>query len=74
MILSQALLVAGTGFGIGVGMAMIMGNLPGDPMGMRLSPLILAVGGGAVLSITLVSAALSIRQVLRLEPAVVFKQ
>jgi putative ABC transport system permease protein len=76
MILLQALVVAGIGYGIGVGLATVFGIVV-----QRQTPLlafflpwqVLVLTGAAVILIALVSSLLSIRRVLVLEPAVVFQ-
>lgn len=75
MILFQAALVGGIGYGLGVGIASAWGTLLSGrtQISFRLPWELLFVTGAAVLVICLVSAALSIRKVMKLEPAVVFR-
>jgi putative ABC transport system permease protein len=76
MILLQALVVGGIGYGIGVGLATLFGIFI-----QRETPLlafflpwqVLVLTGAAVILISLVSSLLSIRRVLVLEPAAVFQ-
>jgi putative ABC transport system permease protein len=76
MILTQALVVSGIGYGLGVGLATLYGLFA-----QRALPLlafflpwqVLALTGVAVLVIALLASLLSIRRVLVLEPAVVFQ-
>jgi len=76
MILTQAFLVSGIGYGLGVGCATLYGIIA-----QRLMPLlafflpwqVLALSGIAVIFIALVSSVLSIHRVLVLEPAAVFQ-
>jgi putative ABC transport system permease protein len=76
MILLQALLVAGIGYGLGIGVATLFGMFAA-----RLLPLlsfylpwqVLAITGIAMIFIALLSSVLSIRRVLVLEPAIVFQ-
>ncbi len=74
MIVLQALVVGFIGWGLGVGFAAFFGN------GMRHSPLafkiiwqLLFTSGSAVTIIVVLAAMLSMRRVITLEPAVVFK-
>lgn len=74
MILLQALLVGLIGYGIGVGGASLMGfSLRRTEAAFRMLWHTLGITGGAVTLICMVSAAISLRKVMRLEPAVVFK-
>ncbi len=75
MILLQALVVGGVGYGLGVGAASGWGMLVGGrtQLAFRLPWHLLVVSAVAVLVICLSSAALSIRKVMKLEPAVVFR-
>ena len=75
MILLQALVVGGVGYGLGVGAASAWGMLIGarTQLAFRLPWQLLVVSAMAVLVICLSSAALSIRKVMKLEPAVVFR-
>jgi putative ABC transport system permease protein len=76
MILTQALLVGGIGYGLGVGLATIFGIVA-----QRFMPLlafflpwqVLVLTGVAVMIIVLVSSLMCIRRVLVLEPAMVFQ-
>ena len=75
MILLQALVVGGIGYGLGVGAASAWGMLVGGrtQLAFRLPWHLLVISAVAVLVICLSSAALSIRKVMKLEPAVVFR-
>jgi putative ABC transport system permease protein len=76
MILTQALLVGGIGYGFGVGLATIYGIIAQRAMPLLAFFLpwqVLGITGVAVLLISLVSSLLSIRRVLVLEPAIVFQ-
>ena len=75
MILLQALVVGAIGYGLGVGAASAWGILMGahTQLAFRLPWELLVVSAVAVLVICLSSAALSIRKVMKLEPAVVFR-
>jgi len=75
MILLQALVVGGVGYGLGVGSAAAWGSILSahTQLAFRLPWQLLALSAGAILLICLTSAALSIRKVIRLEPAMVFR-
>ncbi len=75
MILLQALVVGAIGYGLGVGAACGWGMLISErtQLAFRLPWQLLLVTAVAVLIICLGSAALSIRKVMKLEPAVVFR-
>ncbi len=74
MIILQALVVGAQGFGLGVGAAALFGHLMrGTQLAFRLVPQILLLSGGAIAVIVVFSALVSIRKVMKLEPAIVFK-
>ncbi|MBN8422128.1 MAG: FtsX-like permease family protein [Verrucomicrobia bacterium] len=75
MILLQALIVGGIGYGLGVGLASAWGALLGGrtQIAFYLPWQLLLITAAAILCICLSSAALSIRKVMKLEPAVVFR-
>jgi putative ABC transport system permease protein len=74
MILLQALHVGVLGYGIGVGAASLFGFIfRGTELAFRLPWQLLLGSAAAVLVICCGAAALSLRTVLKLEPAVVFK-
>lgn len=75
MILLQALMVGAIGYGLGVGAASAWGILLGSrtQLAFRLPWQLLLISAAAVLFICLTSAALSIRKVMKLEPAMVFR-
>jgi putative ABC transport system permease protein len=74
MILLQAIMVGLIGYGIGVGGASLMGySLRGTEAAFRMLWQLLAITAGVVTVICMISAAISLRKVMRLEPAVVFK-
>jgi putative ABC transport system permease protein len=74
MIVLQALLVGGIGYGIGVGLASLVGAATkNSELAFRMPWQILAISGGAVLLICTLSALIAMRKVIRLEPAIVFK-
>jgi putative ABC transport system permease protein len=74
MILIQALLVGFIGYGLGVGAAALFGNLvSGSELAFLLSSGRLLFSACVVLFICALSAVISIRKVIRLEPAVVFR-
>ena len=74
MVLVQSVSVGLIGYGLGVGAASLMRYLlRNTELAFKLPWQLLMVSGSAVLFICLFSAFLSIRKVLRLEPAIVFK-
>ena len=74
MILLQALLVGILGYGLGVGGATLFGYLfRGTELSFRLTKDLLIFSGTAISLICVFSALLSIRKVMKLEPAIVFK-
>ncbi len=74
MILLQALLVGTIGYGIGVGLASLFGYVSrNSELAFRMPWQILAITASAVTLICMLSALISIRKVVKLEPAIVFK-
>src|SRR6185295_20349502 len=74
MVVVQALLVGGLGYGLGTGAAAVFGSLlGGTELAFRLPWQILAGTGGAIAVICIFASLLSLWKVVRLEPAVVFK-
>jgi putative ABC transport system permease protein len=74
MILLQALVVGVLGFGLGVGGASWFGaNTAGTELAFFTPWILLPITAGAVLLICMLSSLLSVRRVLVLEPAVVFR-
>ena len=74
MILLQAATVGFTGFGLGAGLTSAFSLLGSNgDLGMSLNWQLLRCSGGAVVVIVLFAAFISIRKVLQLEPAIVFK-
>jgi putative ABC transport system permease protein len=74
MILLQALLVGAIGYGVGVGAASLFGSLLGNTeLAFKLPWQLLLISAAAIMLICLLSACISIRKVIRLEPAIVFK-
>jgi putative ABC transport system permease protein len=74
MILLQALLVGLIGYGIGVGAASLFGVLSrNSELAFRLPWQVLGITAAAVTIICMLAALLSIRKVMKLEPAIVFK-
>jgi putative ABC transport system permease protein len=74
MIILQALVVGAIGYGMGVGGASLFGYLMrGTELAFRLTLDLLYVSAGAIIVIIVFSALISIRKVMGLEPAIVFK-
>ena len=74
MILLQAFTVGSIGYGLGVGAASLFGYLLGNTeLAFRLPWQLLVISAAAVTIICLFSALISIRKVITLEPAIVFK-
>jgi putative ABC transport system permease protein len=74
MVLLQAAIAGGIGYGLGVGMAGIFGQaVRGTGVSMFLPWQLLVFSGGCVILACMVPALISARKVRRLEPAVVFK-
>ncbi|MEI7837022.1 MAG: ABC transporter permease [Planctomycetota bacterium] len=74
MILLQSLTVGTIGYGLGLGVAALVGTLPGEGELAFLMPWQLPVLSAlSILLICVASALISIRKVLRLEAAIVFK-
>lgn len=74
MVLLQALVVGLIGYGLGVGLTAVFGSNIGDSvLAFSLVPQILAFSAVGVLLIVFLSALLGIRQVIKLDPAVVFR-
>ncbi len=75
MILLQAILVGIIGYGLGVGLACLFGYLTRNTeLSFRLPWQLMAFTAGSVLVICVGSALFSIYKVMKLEPAIVFKQ
>lgn len=74
MVLVQAALCGVTGYGLGVGVSAFIGrNFASDAMPYKLVPGTMAFAGCAVLLVCTASSFVSVRRVLRLEPALAFK-
>jgi len=74
ILLVQAAFSALLGLGLGVGGATLFGwMLQGTDLSFRLEPVLLAISFAAVLVISLAAALFSLRSLLRLDPALVFR-
>jgi putative ABC transport system permease protein len=74
MILLQSVVVGLIGYGLGVGAAAWMGHsLRNTELAFKMPVWLLGFTGGAVLIICCLASLLSIKKVIRLEPAIVFK-
>lgn len=75
MVILQSLVVGMIGCGLGIGIATFFGvSMSNSTLAYKIPWQLLAVAGLAVAIICVLSAILSIRKVISLEPAVVFKQ
>lgn len=74
LVVLQALVVGAIGYGIGVGLTAVFGTLMRSTiLAFRMLPELLAFAGIGVLVIVALSAVVGIRQVLKLDPAIVFR-
>ncbi len=74
MIMLQAVIVGLIGYGLGVGAAAMLGRIfHNTEMAFLLLPQALVITGGTVVIICILASILSIRKVMKLEPAIVFK-
>lgn len=75
MVLLQALMVGAIGYSLGVGMAAVFGELTknADRLAFFMPWQVLAITGGSVVVIMIFSSILSIRRLVILEPAIVFR-
>jgi putative ABC transport system permease protein len=74
MVITQAMWVSAVGFGLGVGLASLIGySARGSPLAFLMPWQLLVVAACATAIITMLAAMLSLRRVMALEPAVVFK-
>lgn len=74
MIMFQAGIVAIIGYGLGTGLATLFGaSMKETNLAFRLTWQLMLVSGAAVTVITMLAAMLSVRKVIKLEPAIVFK-
>lgn len=74
MVLVQALVAGAIGYGLGVGLTALFGTLmSGTVLAFLMRPELLLFSAAGVLLIVTIAALLGIRQVVRLDPAVVFR-
>jgi putative ABC transport system permease protein len=74
MVLLQALVVGCVGYGLGVGLTALFGTvMQGTVLAFLMLPELLFFAAAGVLAIVTLSALLGIRQIIRLDPAVVFR-
>ena len=74
MILLQAIMVGGIGYGLGIGLATLFGRaVEGSELAFRMPWQLLLISAGAVMLICALSAIISMIKVIRLEPGIVFK-
>jgi putative ABC transport system permease protein len=73
MIMTQAFAAGAVGYGIGVGLVTIFGAVIGGRLPFQMSWTLLLFGAAAVIMLCVAASALSVRKVMRLDPALVFK-
>jgi putative ABC transport system permease protein len=74
MVLLQALVVGIIGYGIGVGLSALFGTaMKGSVLAFYMPWQLLLLSGGGVLLIVMLAALMSIRAVIKLDPATVFR-
>lgn len=74
MVLLQTGVVSALGFGLGTGLGAAFGVLTeGTPIAFHLRPQILGVTGAAILVVAVGASLLSIRRLVALDPAIVFR-
>lgn len=74
MIMAQGAFVGITGWGLGVGLATLFGySTAGGVLAFKMLWQVLALSATGVLIIIIIAALISIRKVIKLEPAIVFK-
>lgn len=74
MVMLQAAIVGGIGYGIGVGITTLFGLKMRDSiLAFRMPPELLLFSGAGVLIIITISALLAIRYVIKVDPSVVFR-
>lgn len=74
MILLQAVLVGGIGYGLGVGLTALFGHaMRNTVLAFKFPWQLLLFSGAGVTLICIFAAIISIRKVIKLEPAIVFK-
>lgn len=74
MILLQAVMVGSIGYGLGVGLVSLFGSLlRHTELAFKMPWQLLVLSAVAITLICMAAALLSMRKVMRLEPAVVFK-
>ncbi len=74
MVLAQAMVVAVLGYGLGLGAGSYLGKIVGDAgLAFRMPWQVPVFAGVAIVVCCLIAALISIRRVIQLEPAVVFR-
>lgn len=74
MVMLQACVVGIIGYGIGVGLASLFAlKFQDSVLAVRMPPILLAFSGSGVLLIILTAALFSVRRVIRVDPALVFR-
>jgi len=74
MVVLQAAVVGIIGYGIGVGITALFGlQVTDSVLAFRMPPILLVFAGVGVLAIVTIAALFSVRKVIRVDPAVVFR-
>lgn len=74
MVMLQAAVVGGIGYGLGVGATTLFGvKMRDSVLAFRMPPELLLFSAGGVMLIIIVSALLAVRYVIKVDPAVVFR-
>ena len=74
IVLLQALFVSSIGWGIGMGVASLFGYLTqGTELSFSLPLFLYITSGASILLISLFAAFISVRKIIKLDPAIVFK-
>lgn len=74
MVLMQAYIVGLIGYGLGVGITTLFGlNIMDSVLAFRMAPPLLLFAGTGVFLIVTITALIAIRQVIKVDPAVVFR-
>ena len=74
MVLMQAMIVGFIGYGLGVGLTTLFGMQFTDAvLAFRMAPELLLFSGTGIFLIVSITALIAVRQVIKVDPAVVFR-